>query len=549
MHVEIQIHGGRERKRVERRFVSGPLSVGRDAGNVLCLEDDHVSRRHAVLHCGPSGLTIVDQSRNGTVAGERMLLQENATVAYGTPILLGLHTLYVRPVSPLEPPGVVSAEAGATGSGPGPAPASAEEPVADTVLRREIHRRLREHLAAATLDSRRVDDVQRRPRVLTALRRIIDGLAARLPPRLDVERLAAELADEALGLGPLDSLLADPGVSEIMVIDPVTIYVEREGKLETTDARFTDDEHVRAVIERIVAPLGHRVDESTPLVDARLPDGSRVNAIIPPAALRGSCIRIRKPRRVPLTLDDLYRYRALTEPMGRLLSRCVVAKRNILISGGAGSGKTTLLNVLAGAIPADERIITIEDAAELRLAQPHVVSLETRPPSVEGKGDYTVRDLLENALRMWPDRIVVGECRGNEALDMLRAMNTGHDGSLSTIRANSPAEALARLETLASTADGALPTRAIRESIAASVHLVVQQCRLSDGSRKTTEIAELVGVGADGELQLRPIYRFVRTGTTPDARVLGEFSTTGHLPSSLPDLCVRGLMQPGEAYL
>jgi len=548
MHVEISIQHGGAPLRVERRFASGALSVGRHAACSLCLPDEHISRQHAVLHCGPGGLRVADTSSNGTVAGERMLRQQDAIVPYGTPILLGLHTLYVRPIAAAAPPLVVTTEGVPAEEASAPVEASAPTE-ASNELRREIHRRLLQHLDLVALDPRAVDDGQLRPRVLSALRRIIASLSERSPVAVDAERLVGELADEALGLGPLESLLADPRVTEIMVIEANVIYVERDGKLERSPARFTDDERVRAAIERIVTPLGRRIDESTPLVDARLPDGSRVNAIIRPLSLRGSTITIRKFSRVPLTLQDLYGYHALTEPMGRFLSRSVVAKRNIVISGGTGSGKTTLLNVLSGAIPSDERIITIEDAAELRLAQPHVVSLETRPANMEGNGCYTIRDLVKNALRMRPDRIVVGECRGGEALDMLQAMNTGHDGSLTTTHANSPAEALARLETLALMSGLDLPPRAIREQLAASVHLVVQQCRLSDGSRKVTEIAELSGLDPDGSLELHSIYRFVRSGTAPDGRVLGDFIPTGRLPSFLSEFRVRGLVQPGESYL
>jgi pilus assembly protein CpaF len=569
MLVDISIQGAGE-PRVERRFVSGPLSVGRHGACGLCLADDHVSREHARLHCEPEGLRVADLSSNGTVVGERLLRREDATVPYGTPILLGLHTLRIQPVSPPPEPANLAAEPLAISPAPlaiSPAPVTHPEPIthseplanpeslavasasADPALRREIHRRLLEHLDLVALDPRQVDDGQLRPRVLTALRRIIAGLEGRLPRALDTERLIGELADEALGLGPLESLLADASVTEIMVIDPETIYVERAGKLEQSAARFPDDERARAAIERIVTPLGRRIDESTPLVDARLPDGSRVNAIIAPLSLRGACITIRKFSRVPLTLNDLYARGTLTLEMGRFLSRSVVAKRNIVISGGTGSGKTTLLNVLSAAIPEDERIVTIEDAAELRLAQRHVVSLETRPANMEGNGCYTMRDLVKNALRMRPDRIVVGECRGGEALDMLQAMNTGHDGSLTTTHANSPAEALARIEMLASMAGLDVPARAIREQLAASVHLVVQQCRLSDGSRKITEIAELVGIDADGELELHPIYRFTRSGTAPDGRVLGELAPTGRLPSFLSEFRVRGLVSEGEAYL
>ena len=318
----------------------------------------------------------------------------------------------------------------------------------NVALRREIHKLLLDHLDLATVEPSKLEDPSLRPKVLNALRRIVRSIDQTIPESINRDALIGELADEALGLGPLERFLSDPSVNEIMVVDPDTIYIEQKGKLFQSEARFTDDERVRAVIERIVTPLGRRIDESSPLVDARLSDGSRVNAVIRPLALRGSAITIRKFSRSPLDLEKLVSFGALTKQMGSFLTRCVIAKKNIVIAGGTGSGKTTLLNVLSGAIPSDERIVTIEDAAELQLRQPHVVSLETRPANMEGKGEYSIRDLVKNALRMRPDRIVVGECRGGEALDMLQAMNTGHDGSLTTTHANSAREAVARLETL-----------------------------------------------------------------------------------------------------
>jgi pilus assembly protein CpaF len=421
----------------------------------------------------------------------------------------------------------------------------------DRELRREIHKMLLEHLDLATIDAAKLEEPSMRPKVLNALRRIIQTLdvAGKIPPDTDRDRLTGELSDEALGLGPLERFLADVSITEIMVVDPDTIYVERAGKIELSEVRFTDDERVRAVIERIVTPLGRRIDESSPLVDARLKDGSRVNAVIRPIALRGSCITIRKFSRTPLTLEKLQGYGAITERMVRFLVRSVIAKRNIVISGGTGSGKTTLLNCLSGVIPSDERIVTIEDAAELQLKQPHVVSLETRPANLEGRGEYTIRDLVKNALRMRPDRIVVGECRGGEALDMLQAMNTGHDGSLTTTHANSPIEAISRLETLVLMAGLDLPQRAIREQIAASVHLIVQQSRMSDGSRKVTAISEITGIGDNGDIEMRPIFEYVRTGTGPGGKVIGEFRATGYLPSYLMDFIVMNLVKPGEPYL
>lgn len=571
MNLDILIEGPNGKQRIERRAIDGVVSVGRDTCCSVCLTDNHVSRQHVLLHPQLEALRVEDVSSNGTLAGERLLRREVTEVPYGTPILLGKHTLYVRS-TPSSDVDYQRVSASGIGSGDelsrsssieSPDAAPTDEPLtarhgsahadsgmpAEARLRREIHRRLLQHLDLVALDPKRLDDVALRPRVLTALHRIVQSMQADLPPGTDRDRLVGDMADEALGLGPLEGLLAEPNVTEIMVIDPQTIYVERSGRLMLADAHFTDDERVRAVIERIVTPLGRRIDESSPLVDARLRDGSRVNAVIAPLALRGSCITIRKFSKVPLTLDNLYGFGALSQAMGRFLTRSVVAKRNIVISGGTGSGKTTLLNVLSGAIPADERIVTIEDAAELQLRQPHVVSLETRPPNLEGTGSYTIRDLVKNALRMRPDRIVVGECRGGEALDMLQAMNTGHDGSLTTTHANSPAEALARLETLSLMAGVDLPARAIREQIAASIHVIVQQSRLSDGSRKVTAISELCGLDPDGEFELHPIYEFVRTGTGTDGKVQGQFAATGRLPSFLTEFMVRGLIQPGEPYL
>ncbi|RYE77307.1 MAG: CpaF family protein [Myxococcales bacterium] len=432
-----------------------------------------------------------------------------------------------------------------------PAPGGRAVPRDDHVaLRRSIHQKLLEHLDLATMDSSKIDDVGLRPKVVVALRRIIEQMKDKMPAGLDKDGLIGELTDEALGLGPLERFLSDATISEVMVVDANNIYIEKGGKLIHTDARFTDDERVRAVIERIVTPLGRRIDESAPIVDARLKDGSRVNAVIRPIALRGSCITIRKFSKTPLTIDKLIGFNALTPQMGRFLQRCVIAKKNIVISGGTGSGKTTLLNVLSGVIPVDERVVTIEDAAELQLRQPHVVSLETRPANMEGKGEYTIRDLVKNALRMRPDRIVVGECRGGEALDMLQAMNTGHDGSLTTTHANSPREAIKRLETLCLMSGIDLPSRAIRENIATSIHMVVQQSRYADGSRRVAAITEVVGIDDEtGEIELRPIFEYVRTGTGEGGKVLGEHRATGYLPSFIDMFILMGLVKKGEPYL
>jgi pilus assembly protein CpaF len=531
-----------------RRLVSadhGVLTFGRHPDSSVCLEGSSVSRTHAVVRVEGGRLYVEDRSTNGTWAEGRVLRGSAADVPFGAPVQMGEYTVVIAAIGEPEPP--LSEAPAAAQAAEGPPSEQARQ--ADVELRREVHRLLLTNLDLVALDASKMDDPSLRPKVLTALRKVVRALDARIPPQIDRDALIGELADEALGLGPLERFLADPTISEIMVVDADTIFVERQGRLVLTDARFTDDERVRAVVERIITPLGRRIDESSPLVDARLRDGSRVNAVIRPLSIRGTCITIRKFSKSPLTLEKLVDFGALTPAMGLFLNRSVMAKKNIVIAGGTGSGKTTLLNVLSERIPNDERIVTIEDAAELRLKQTHVVSLETRPPNMEGRGEYTIRDLVKNALRMRPDRIVVGECRGGEALDMLQAMNTGHEGSLTTTHANSPREAVARLETLCLMAGLELPARAIREQIAGAVHLLVQQTRLSDGSRKVTQICEVSGIGDEGEVRIVPIFQFVRTGTGAQGEVLGEFRSTGFLPSFLQEFVVMGLIEPGEEYL
>ncbi len=547
-------------ERTEHRSIDADvLTIGRDEDCTLRLDSKLVSRRHATLELRDGKLHVRDSSRNGTLAGALLLSSAAAEVPFGTPLTIGEFTIALTdPAARAEsrPPPSATPLPTPLPALP-PLPVREPEPEHDPArehgdaleVRQEIHRLLLEHLDLAAIATNHLDNPQLRPKVLAALRSIVSALGARLPADVNRDALVGEMLDEALGLGPLEQFLNDPTVSEIMVVDPQTIYIEQRGKLTRSCGRFTDDERVRAVIERIITPLGRRIDESSPLVDARLSDGSRVNAVIRPLALRGSAITIRKFQKTPLTLERLVSCGAMTEQMGRFLTRAVLAKKNIVIAGGTGSGKTTLLNVLAAAIPEDERIVTIEDAAELQLGQPHVVALETRPPNMEGKGQYSIRDLVRNALRMRPDRIVVGECRGGEALDMLQAMNTGHDGSLTTTHANSAAEAIARLETLVLMSGLDLPVRAIREQIAGAVHVLVQQSRLSDGSRKVTAITEVVGVNDKGAVELVPIFRYVRTGTGPGGEVEGQFQATGFLPSFLNEFLVRGLVRPGERYL
>ncbi|GAB4189916.1 MAG: CpaF family protein [Roseiflexaceae bacterium] len=347
--------------------------------------------------------------------------------------------------------------------------------------------------------------------------------------RAERARMFEGIAADIMGFGPLEPLLNDPDVSEIMVNGPRNIYIERKGKLIKSDILFNNDEHVLRVIARIVAPLGRRIDESSPMVDARLPDGSRVNAVIRPISLVGPCLSIRKFKKDGISVDDMVRFGSLTRDMAEFLSACVRARLNIVVAGGTGSGKTTTLNALSSFIPEDERIITVENAAELQLRQDHVVTLESRPPNVEGKGEITIRDLVINCLRMRPERIVVGECRGGETLEMLQAMNTGHDGSMTTLHANTPRDALSRIETMCLMSGMELPVRAIREQIASAVNLIVQQSRLKDGSRKLINVTEVQGMEGD-VVVLQDIFVFEQTGLDERGKIIGQLRPTGVRP-------------------
>jgi pilus assembly protein CpaF len=359
----------------------------------------------------------------------------------------------------------------------------------------------------------------------------------------DRERLVGEVRHELFGLGPLEPLLADPTISDILVNSPHRVFIERRGKLEQTEVKFKDDEHLMRVIERIVSTVGRRIDESSPMVDARLQDGSRVNAIIPPLALDGPVLSIRRFGAEPLRMEKLIEKEALTKDIADMFEMCVKARLNILISGGTGAGKTTLLNALSAYIQEDQRIVTIEDSAELQLQQPHVVRLETRPPNIEGKGEVTQRDLVKNALRMRPDRIVIGEVRGGEAIDMLQAMNTGHDGSLTTVHANTPRDALTRLETMIQMTGMRLSDRAMRQQITSAISLVIQAARLSDGTRRVTSISEVTGM--EGEtITMQEIFQFERKGMDKDGKVLGRFKPTGVRPRFAERLKVYGMQLP-----
>jgi pilus assembly protein CpaF len=403
-----------------------------------------------------------------------------------------------------------------------------------------IHRRLIQKLNLDRLTEVNRDDVRRE--VTQILEALVVGEST--PMNLqERERLAQEVLDEVFGLGPLEPLLADPTVSDILVNTHRRVYVERKGVLEMTSVQFRDDAHLMAIIDRIVSAIGRRVDESSPMVDARLADGSRVNAIIPPLAVDGPILSIRRFGRDPLTSDDLLQNKSLTTPMLELLRGCVKARLNVLISGGTGAGKTTFLNVLSSYISNRERIVTVEDAAELQLHQDHVVRLETRPANIEGKGAIQQRQLVINCLRMRPDRIIVGEVRGEEALDMLQAMNTGHDGSLTTIHANTPRDALSRLETMVAMSNLSIPDHAIRRQIASAIDVVVQVSRLSDGTRKVISVAEITGMEGD-VVTMQDIFVFRKRGIRENGEVLGDFTPTGIRPKFSEKLLISGIALP-----
>ena len=409
-------------------------------------------------------------------------------------------------------------------------------------VQRIVHERLIQAMNLRRLDIDKLGDDALWERAEKTVRDIVRSMesAGEIPSFVDREQLVQDVLNEALGLGPLEEFLQDDSITEIMVNHAKQIYVERNGRIELTDKTFSSNQAVLAVIERIVAPLGRRIDEANPLVDARLKDGSRVNAIIPPLALKGPALTIRKFRKEMLGPEELIRYGTATRGMLDFLRMCVQARKNMIISGGTGSGKTTTLNIVSNFIPENERIITIEDAAELQIHHEHWIQLESRPPNIEGKGEITIRDLVRNSLRMRPDRIIVGEVRGGEALDMLQAMNTGHDGSLTTAHANSPRDVLSRLETMVLMSGMELPIKAIREQIASAIDIIVHQARFSDGSRKITHISEVTGMEGD-VITMQDIFVFKQEGFDENNRVVGRFVATGFIPKFYEDLRRRGI--------
>ena len=539
----LQVYDRETRSQKSVPIPGRSLSIGKAPGNDLVLDKSAISRRHCQIIAQNDTFLIRDLgSRNGTyVEGRRIAgptpLREGSRIDLG-PICMIFHTgkTQLKPQTPRAPAQPKPRQEPA----PTPRKRADGRRLVPPELKKKIHERLLNDLDLRHVDISQHSDEELRQKTERVVRNIVATMAAEIPLWLPHEQLVKEVVDEAVGLGPLEDLLKDPTITEIMVNNWDRIYIERNGKIELTDKSFTDNAQVIHIIRRIVAPLGRRIDESSPMVDARLKDGSRVNAIIAPLALTGPTLTIRKFSAEPYTAKDLVGFGTLTDQVVEFLKLAVLHRANIIISGGTGSGKTTLLNVVSSFIPEDERIVTIEDAAELKLNQEHVVSLEAKPPNIEGKGAIPIRELVRNALRMRPDRIIVGECRGGEALDMLQAMNTGHDGSLTTVHSNSERDTISRVETMVLMAGMDLPSRAIREQIASAIGFIVHLARLTDGSRKLVGVSEVTGMEGD-IVTLQPIYQFEQKGFDESGKVLGRLKPTGAIPKFIHELRARGI--------
>lgn len=543
MKIVVRTHRREESKEGSEEqvlsFEKEHITFGRAKTNDLVLNSPDISSKHGLISLltNPSGSTISITdlgSSNGTfINGKKIQSHAPMSVASSSLVLIG--TSYILKISLLEEEKrgdrIQSTKTN-----------NAEEIFnKEVAIRKTIHEKLIQQLDLRRKDIASLSEADLREKAQRAVEQILIDIRWEIPEGLDREKLIKDVLNEALGLGPLEDLLADEDCSEVMVNSYCQIYAERKGKLELTPFRYSSEQAVLASIERIIAPIGRRIDESSPMVDARLKDGSRVNAVIRPLALNGPCITIRKFSKDPLVAADLVRFGSFSQGMSDFLKLAVENRLNIVISGGTGSGKTTLLNVISSFIP-EGRVITIEDAAELRLAHRHVVSFETRPPNLEGKGAIAIRDLVRNALRMRPDRIIVGECRGPEALDMLQAMNTGHDGSMTTGHANTPIDMIRRLETMVLMAGLDLPLKAIREQISSAINLIVQQTRFACGTRKVTSISEVQGLDQDeGTVMLQDIFVFKQDGYDEDGKINGWHQATGYVPKFFRKLQERGL--------
>ncbi|MGI2119729.1 ATPase, T2SS/T4P/T4SS family [Shewanella oncorhynchi] len=546
----------------EFQCIHSECQIGKDPSQLIVLRGLKISKNHATLRQDKNGIFIED---NKSITGLKVNDQRYKSygpIATTDKIQVGDYQLRVHTSDPQYDAQSAPREAAGNSvhSGvPSPQEQSAlvsivpqaekqQSSVIDHELikkikirnewRRKVHTELLKLMDLRRVNVNEMSDIELRIQSESLINQIIAGFS--LPADIEVSSLVKEVLDETIGLGPLEALIADPDVSEIMVNSHDQIFYEKAGKLYLSDIAFSDDQAVLGAIERIVTPIGRRIDESSPMVDARLKDGSRVNAVIPPLALKGPCITIRKFMQRRLGCDDLVKFGSMNTAMASFLEIAVKQKRNIVISGGTGSGKTTLLNVLSNFIPDNERIVTVEDAAELQLYQPNLVSLEARPPNQEGKGAVEIRDLVKNCLRMRPDRVVIGECRGGEALDMLQAMNTGHDGSLTTAHSNSPRDCISRLEVMVMMAGMDLPVLAIREQITSAVNIIVQQSHFSDGSRRVTSICEVTGL--EGSIvQLSEIFKFEQTGFNEQGKVQGYYTATGTMPEFYEQLRRQGV--------
>ncbi len=550
----LKITTGKEKGRTLELAADTPLTIGRSESSGFCIPDKKVSRRHAEIVSDGENVFISDlSSRTGTRVNGRAIAQRTP-LCIGDTIQIGETDLVLektedasaaplpRTTAPAKTEPPVRTEKTQTQRN---LPLySAQESLAELysssmlTLAKRVQTRVLE-LLNIDAAAKEISNSEMRPKVADAVDQILREIRHEIPSSVKLDQFRQILLDDLIGLGPLSPLLRDGSISEIMINGPDNLFIESKGLLYRSAAKFNSESHLQAIIQRIVEPLGRHIDAASPMVDARLEDGSRVNAVIPPLALDGSLVTIRKFASKKLTDDDLIKFGSLTKPMALFLREAVRARRNILVSGGTGSGKTTLLNILSQFIPEKERIITVEDSAELRLSHENLCRLEARPANVEGQGRITIRDLVVNTLRMRPDRIIVGECRGAEALDMLQAMNTGHDGSMTTCHANNPRDALSRLENMVMMAGFELPSAAIREQIASAIHLIVQQTRLPDGSRKIVKISEVTGREGNTIL-LQDIFTFEQEGFDENFHVIGRHTATGNIPTFVDELRQAG---------
>ena len=526
----------------DMRCVLSHCSMGKSPDNLVQLRGWSIASIHAEIHQTNEGLFVEDKSDGaGTFLNGKKISGKEGPISPDDVINIGSYLISFD-ASSYEEQEKAKSKIHAKDVLNTQEIRDAKSLLRDEILmwRNHVHQELLSNMDLRRTDIGSWNETELREKVEGLITEILDKVGTGLPNHISRDELAKDVLNETIGLGCLEGLLEDDTISEIMVNAFDDIYVERQGRLEKTNVMYSDHDAVMATIERIIAPLGRRIDESSPMVDARLKDGSRVNAIIPPLALKGPCITIRKFSKKKLSDKDLVDFGAVSQKMMDFLRMTVIHKQNVIISGGTGSGKTTLLNVLSNHIPKGERVVTVEDAAELQLSQPHLVSLESRPPNIEGKGQITIRELVKNCLRMRPDRIVVGECRGAEALDMLQAMNTGHEGSLTTAHANTPRDMLSRIEVMVLMAGMELPTQAIREQIASAINIIVQQSRFPDGSRRITHITEITGLES-GKIQLQDIFRFKQDGFDKDGMVVGNYIATGLIPEFYENLTARGI--------